>query len=216
MMLAVSYCYCSDWVSAEERTVVFAYLQICGWVANIIAPMTVGNSKLAMLSRFGCACRLAHLKSAHVAVVKLLQDSRVGLFSDDYLGALRGMLLIFCLGWLGVCAFIACCLPATPPSRVISSRTTATTAAVGGGRAVALGKVLREGNPIALLVFVASNRLICGVVLIFLISHFQPSSMGVFPLYLELLFGWEACDSDAFSTRRAGSVPLTRKTSLCR
>ena len=45
-MLAVSYCYCSDWVSAEERTVVFAYLQICGWVANIIAPMAVGNSKM--------------------------------------------------------------------------------------------------------------------------------------------------------------------------
>ena len=49
MMLAVSYCYCSDWVSAEERTVVFAYLQICGWVANIIAPMAVGNSTMTML-----------------------------------------------------------------------------------------------------------------------------------------------------------------------
>ena len=51
-MLAVSYCYCSDWVSAEERTVVFAYLQICGWVANIIAPMAVGNSKMTMLSLY--------------------------------------------------------------------------------------------------------------------------------------------------------------------
>ena len=150
-----------------------------------------------MLSRLGRACRLANLTSGNVAVVKLLQDSRVGLFSDDYLGALRGMLLIFCLGWLGLCAFIACCLPATPPGRVISSRTTATTARAGGGRGAALGKVLREGNPIALLVFVASNRLICGVVLIFLISHFQPSSMGVFPLYLELLFGWVRSKPDS-------------------
>ena len=52
MMLAVSYCYCSDWVSAEERTVVFAYLQICGWVANIVAPMAVGNSKMPPLSLY--------------------------------------------------------------------------------------------------------------------------------------------------------------------
>ena len=63
-------------------------------------------------------------------------------------------------------------------------------ASFGGGR---LGRILKEGNPLAMLHFLGTDRVLLTVAVVFSVSHFAMSGTSTIEkLYQEYLFSWEA------------------------
>ena len=63
-------------------------------------------------------------------------------------------------------------------------------ASFGGGR---LGRIVKEGNPLAMLHFLGTDRVLLTVAVVFSVSHFAMSGTSTIEkLYQEYLFSWEA------------------------
>lgn len=119
-----------------------------------------------------------------------------------YIAALRATFLIAAAVYAALGAFVVLMLRETAHA---STKPNSTERARGSS---AMKQIVRDGNPVTMLCFLATDRVLLMVAAVFSVSHFAMSgTSGVEKLYQEYLFSWEALDR-AYSSLSHGFLRL--------